>query len=1268
LNNLTSHSKQIDELLYIDSACNEYEIGFRQGKAPKLEDVVASAPEHLQLQLVIELIEFELLVRKERHETPSLEEYLTRFPQWSQEIHTSLQEVFGKLSRASGIPWEAPGYEIESEIGRGGMGVVYKARQTNLDRIVALKKAILSTDASESEAKRFRLEAEAVARLQHPHIVQIFEVGQSQGIPYFTMEYLEGGSLSAHLANSPMHVIDAARLVHTLALAMSYAHSMGIVHRDLKPANILLKQTSSSLSSTTKEPKRTKSHLRLSNSSRVSWRSGNLSAGLYPKIADFGLAKQLHSNQQQTQTGTILGTPSYMAPEQTTGQANHIGPLTDVYSLGAILYECIVGAPPFRAASALDTIEQVRTKEPIPPSKIQSRVPRDLETICLKCLEKTSDRRYTSALELAEDLGRFLESNPIRARPINRFHRIWRWAKRRPMVASLLVCVATLIAAIVIVPTLLVVELKHALEESSRNERDANVARIEAENKSIESQSRLVGMHISTGVNRALANDPLRATLWYSQAWLDDVHHSRDDREHRMRIGFSLSQLPELVGVCIHKNAIAETQISVDSQRLILSDGSSKACVWNPFLGVKLGELDHGTPITRVGISRTGSVGFTCGGSIITIWNLESLTSLHTLQSPGGEATQFLSAELSPDGQCVAACSTDGHVAIWSVTTGERLVEKQIANAPARSVQHAPDGSFLIIVDDKHGITSMRTRDGDLTKTGASHGHDGKHSDNPFVCLPQFTQNGKHLLVHHQRSLDVWDTSTWTLLSRRSTQADMIDLSLSANGQRLVATTGAAQARLIAFDDRFPTDIGSVQPIELMNPRNTHLCSISNDGKLAATSSSSGIIEIWNGVDGKRRLSLKTFAVPRQLRFLPTNDGNYLLLVAGSDGVIRLWRMNANATNPNQLVETPYTYTCGRSHYAGLIKRQGVNHLLSPDSKSELRVNGKTSELIQRESKERIEVMPSHSRDIKFVSFSDNGRRILTSDGIDVRVYDLDAKKYLELPLGEKSEIVKLRMSSDGSRLMAYRAPKQIQVFEIDSGSVLLNVVPGENSVERPNDLRRILESNEISEPTLTPDGKHIIVAAHAEARSLVFRVSDGGKEFETDCQRGVPVPYVFSKDGNRVALANSDTRARVWSLVSKLPVGPLLQHPTYVRHASLSLDGRMIATIAADQKVRIWNAETGDLIGDCENLAPRGQTWFHGNGQNLVLRKESGEMSEVNLPVLALRRESLRDFFDLLCCERIEHADGIVEFTADHFRQNASAYLDAWKQTQNLR
>lgn len=421
---------------------------------PIMEDYARAFPDlgsqpGLQLRLIAE----EYRVRRKWGDDPSPLEYVTRFPRHTPELADLLQQIAREVvpdptwmsdtphlkNRAAreenGIMFPLPArsmgdYEILEELGRGGMGVVYKARQHSLNRIVALKMILAANHAGTDERARFRREAESAAQLQHPHIVQIYEIGEQDGRPFFSLEYIEGGNLTTRLAGQPQVPKEAAALVESLAHAMQYAHDRGVIHRDLKPANILLQSVATGQNSVSG-----KTQIPLASD------EGLLTAGYTPKITDFGLAKRLDAGHAATQTGSILGTPSYMAPEQAQGESTAVGPAVDVYALGAILYELLTGRPPFRGATILETLEQVRSQDPVPPRQLQPRLPRDLETICLKCLQNDRRRRYVHANELADDLRRFQDGKPIRARPVTSLERLWKWTRRRPAVAALLMLI-----------------------------------------------------------------------------------------------------------------------------------------------------------------------------------------------------------------------------------------------------------------------------------------------------------------------------------------------------------------------------------------------------------------------------------------------------------------------------------------------------------------------------------------------------------------------------------------------------------------------------------------------------------------------------------------------------------------------------------------------------------------------------------------------------------------------------------------------------------
>jgi tetratricopeptide (TPR) repeat protein len=457
----------ITTLLDVQSAC------WARGELVALEDLLRQLPPTLgETDVALDLIHHEVILRTQAGQSPRPSDYVSRFPHLAHQIERifEVEQYCGRGTAPSQEAAFAPstfnddasgednlspipsvaGYAIEGVIGRGGMGVVYRARHLGLKRSVALKMIAVGAEQDPDVLARFRAEADAAAQLEHPNIVHIYDVGESAGRQFLALELVDGQSLAAFAAATPQSPLDAARLVIKLARAIDYAHDRGVIHRDLKPANVLL------------------------------------TAAGEPKVTDFGLAKRLFSDCGQTGSGSVLGTPSYMAPEQASGGSRHVGRGSDVYGLGAILYEMLTGRPPFQAETPLETLRQVTSVDVVPPRRVVPAVPRDIETICLKCLEKEPARRYGRARDLADDLGRFLAGEPVRARPVPAHERLVRWAARRPAVVAFLALVGLSVVGVVIGALWYLARLREhntQLERQRSQERRISTAAMDILNK-----------------------------------------------------------------------------------------------------------------------------------------------------------------------------------------------------------------------------------------------------------------------------------------------------------------------------------------------------------------------------------------------------------------------------------------------------------------------------------------------------------------------------------------------------------------------------------------------------------------------------------------------------------------------------------------------------------------------------------------------------------------------------------------------------------------
>jgi serine/threonine protein kinase len=457
-------TRLLTELVHVD-----LEHRLRAGEPARVEEYLTCYPELTDDRtVVLELIAAEYELRRRREPSLVLNEFSQRFPQYRAELpgkfaRTTIDGRDESLrlteQRVEHLP-EVAGYEVLGLLGRGGMGVVYRARQIGLDRTVALKMVLPGVLAGPKDVARFRAEAAALARLQHPNIVQIYDIGETAGRPYFVFEFVAGGSLAQYLQGRPQPVRPAAQLVETLARAVHAAHANGVIHRDLKPANILLRDELEEAGG--ESPDLLPLTVRL--------------ASLVPKITDFGLAKcaggegDVPDPRGLTITGDLVGTPNYMAPEQAIVPRQPVGPAADIYSLGAVLYEIMTGRPPFAGETPLATVLQVLDNEPVSVTSLQPNVPRDLETICLKCIRKEPGQRYRNALELAEDLQRFLRDEPIRARPVKAMEKLRRWVRRHPAPAALLAASVLAPAVALVAMSLLSTRLvrSNALESAAQ--------------------------------------------------------------------------------------------------------------------------------------------------------------------------------------------------------------------------------------------------------------------------------------------------------------------------------------------------------------------------------------------------------------------------------------------------------------------------------------------------------------------------------------------------------------------------------------------------------------------------------------------------------------------------------------------------------------------------------------------------------------------------------------------------------------------------------
>ncbi|HVS35865.1 MAG TPA: serine/threonine-protein kinase [Gemmataceae bacterium] len=686
-----------------------------------------------------------------------------------------------------------PGYEVLEELGRGGMGVVYKARQIGFNRVVALKMLLSGAHAGPEERERFRIEAQAVARLQHANIVQVHDVGEHDGLPFFSMEFCRGGSLERKLNATPLPSAEAAALMEKLARAVQAAHDKGVIHRDLKPANVLMAEDGT------------------------------------PKVVDFGLAKQMDT-EGRTHTGAVMGTPSYMAPEQAAGKAKTVGPATDIYALGAILYECLTGRPPFRAATALSTIGQVLGEDPVPPRYLQPRTPRDLETICLKCLEKQPGRRYGTAVELAEDLARWQHGDPVKARPASLGYVLWKQCRRYRAPLTVAAAMLLLLAVVVLTAFGLLVAawnraennfeaLQKAMKERELTQEDiqrqfSNLARSYADRS---------GAEFRTGDVRDSLNWMLRA---YELAPAGDPQRPTYLRLIPDR-GRSIARFTVL-----HDGAVNGAAFSPDGKTLATASWDRTVRVWDVADGKERLRLSHDAEAWRVSFGPDGrTIAAASDDRTARLWDAADGKERRRFTHDG----PVYMASFSPDGKTLVTASADHTARVWNIADGGRGE----VTSPLLMLQH-PDAVWGASFSPDGRTIATACRDGIARLWNAADGkplrefrHDGP------INVAWFSPDGRTLLTASgDRTARIWDVASGQELQRFHHDAEVLDASFSPDGRTVVTASYDHTARL--------WDVATGQELQRL-PHGAEVlgAAFSADGRFVVTACRDKAARLW---------------------------------------------------------------------------------------------------------------------------------------------------------------------------------------------------------------------------------------------------------------------------------------------------------------------------------------------------------------------------------------------------------------------------------------
>jgi WD40 repeat protein/predicted Ser/Thr protein kinase len=1001
------------------------------------------------------------------------------------------QAAFGPVAKEDTRPGsilQFADYELLQEIGRGGMGVVYKARQINLDRVVAVKMLLCGRFSSGEFVKRFIDEAKAAASLHHRHIVAIYDVGQLDGQHYFSMEYVEGKNLLELSRDGLLSSRRAAGYLKAIADAVHYAHQQGILHRDLKPSNILIDTADQ------------------------------------PRITDFGLAKQIKGAGERTTTGQVLGSPNYLAPEQAAGRHRDVGVQSDVYALGATLYYLVMGRPPFLGETVQGTLAQVLNSEPVPLRLLKPDVPRDLETICLKCLEKNPLRRYPDALALADDLDRFLKNKPVRARPVSPPEKLWRWCRRKPALATavlLLICLAvgSSVAAVKISGARLRAERAVKAEEAQRRRAEQ------------EAESRRLLSYIAD-IN--LAQRYLDANNFATALSLLNSHKpangERDVRGFEWRHLWRLCRGNFSEALRKHNQVLGSMEFSPDGQLLATYSWDQTLRVW------RLGPMDNRQPVLTV-TNATGPGGFSEQGDHFVFGNgVGTIQIYHVAQ---GTITDALSAagELiacSAHGNMAVTIGGDHRIAVWDLVARKLLfklpepVNRYLEFGLRDRVAVTRDGKCLALIEPDTGPEGLK-RDRGIRLWDLRAGMEvGFLEDKRQIRSLRFSPAGDRLAVGGgEGTVHVWDLATRSVHQIAAHQMPVNALGFSPDGSTLAAGSSDGTIRFwnfVANQEQTHCLRGHVGEVSSL--------AFSPDGKRLASGSRNSPVRIWHldQVEARDRIEgLYTFHYGN---FTFSPDGK--TFAAGCrDKTVKVWD-----------VET----------FAVRKVLPGMNYVVAFDiDSSRLLASGPRGALphwwnIRSDTRE---LLPSYSSDLDAVYCVDLSpdRRIAALGREDgkIELLEVSSGKRIGFLEGHSNRVRTLSFSPDGNTLASGGS---------DHASIVWDVK------RRLSLGAKIEHKAAVCAAVISPNGK--LLASGCGAGTIkIWDPSDMNKGSlrSITAHKSTIRTLDFSKDGRTLASGGEDRMVHLWNPDSEREVATF-QVPDEVRLVKFSPDDNILAIV----------------------------------------------------------------------------------------------------------